>query len=61
MAQTIFYETFAFNPVTGQHDIWLGTATIAEVRKRQLYADFSYPLYGEESFAIGGWAYKTKY
>jgi hypothetical protein len=59
MIQIVFYEAFAFNPTTCNYDIWMGTATLATIKKLGLAADLSYPLYGDESMCTDGWSYKA--
>jgi hypothetical protein len=57
--QVAFYEAFAFNPSTGDDDIWFGTAPLATIRKHGLKADLSYPLYGDATLCVEGWGYKS--
>ncbi len=56
MNQTIFYETFVYDPVTGFKD-WVGTGDVETIKKHGLAADLSYPLYGEKT--ANGWGYKA--
>lgn len=56
MNQTVFYETFVYDPITGFKD-WVGTADVATIKKHQLAADLSYPLYGEKT--VSGWGFKA--
>ena len=48
--QMKFYEAFAaIDPFTGQLVQWMGTAPLVIIRKHGLFADLSYPLYGDQS------------
>jgi len=53
--QITFFEAFAYNPATCNFDIWKGTAPISTIKKFDLKADLSYPLYGDESMCVDGW------
>jgi len=59
MKQAAYYEAFAYNQQTHDHDVWVGTATLAAISKAGLKADLSYPLYGDEKLAIKGWACRS--
>ena len=56
MTQIAYYEAFEFNPLTCDRDLWIGTAPLSTIRKYGLRADLSYPLYGDESLCVDGWA-----
>jgi hypothetical protein len=57
-----FFEAFAWNQVTGQYDIWLGTATRAAIAKLGPRARPE-GLVGYESAAKfpDGWACRSKH
>jgi hypothetical protein len=57
--QTVFFEAFEYNKLTGEVGRWRGTATPATIAKLGLAADLSYPLYADESVAVDGWGYKA--
>ena len=59
MTQIVYYEAFAFNPSTCNYDLWMGTAPIETIKKSGLAADLSYPLYGDASMCVDGWAFKN--
>lgn len=60
MEQVKFYEAFATsNPFTGLLEGWMGTATLETIRKHELLADLSYPLYGDATQAVDGWGCKS--
>jgi hypothetical protein len=56
----LFFEAYATrDPFTGSLNGWLGTATLATIRKFGLLADYSYPLYGNAELAADGWGCKA--
>jgi len=55
MAQVVYYEAFASNPLTKDFE-WMGTAPLSTIRKYGLGADLSHPFYGDESLCVDGWA-----
>jgi hypothetical protein len=59
MKQVMYYEVFDFNPSTCQKDTWRGTATFEAAAKAGLWADLSYPLYGDEAQSVDGWTFRA--
>jgi hypothetical protein len=56
MNDTLYFETYLFDPITGSKE-WIGTADVSTIKKYRLAADLSYPLYGPR--IPGGWGYKA--
>ncbi len=56
MNQTVFYETFVYDPITGSKD-WVGTADLETIKKHNLAADLSYEVHGEKT--ANGWGCKN--
>ncbi len=54
-----FYEAFAFNPITCEYDIWVGTGTLATIQRAGLKPDLANPYYGHPSLGgKDGWGCK---
>lgn len=39
---------------------WLGTATLAAIRRARAVADLSYPMFDREDLAPDGWACRVR-
>jgi hypothetical protein len=61
MKEIVFYEAFAFDPSTCDYDLWMGTATVAAIRRAGLRANLAYPYYGDETLGEDdGWACRAR-
>ena len=61
MKQIAYYEAFAWNPLTYNYDVWVGTATRETIRKAGFKPDLSYVMYDDEKLSVDGWACKPRH
>ena len=54
MKRVAYYEVF---DLAGN---WIGTATLAAIRKAHLIADLSYPMFARADLAADGWACRAR-
>jgi len=54
---TAVYEAFAYNPHTGDEDIWCGTGTLEAINACGYTADLASVMYYPKELLINGWAF----